>query len=346
MPDSIGTRLESYLVGKWHSQSLTTKLLSPLSWVFGQLVQRRRRSYTDGKKAVWTAPVPVCVAGNVTVGGTGKTPLVAWLADWLSNRGARVGIVSRGYGGASNYPLEVTKSTSVRESGDEALMLARRTDCPVYVDPRRVVAVQALLRGHDVDIVLADDGLQHYALGREIEIVVLDGMRGIGNAMLLPAGPLREPIDRLESVDWVVANGRPSGLAINEWVMHFKAREMVNVATENTMCVSKFREVHGTSIQATTAIGNPGRFNQTLIELGFQPSLTTFRDHYRFKESDFKHVDAQHVVVVTEKDAQKIRGLAPIAPHTWFPRIEIHFDGDIDSHLNDIFGRRGIALAS
>ncbi len=308
------------------------------------MVRRRRRSYLSGKKAVWSAPVPVCVVGNVTVGGTGKTPLVAWLANWLTTRGAKVGIVSRGYGGSSNYPLEVTDSTSVGEAGDEALLLVRRTKCPVVVDPRRVVAVQTLLSRHSIDLVLADDGLQHYPLGRDIEVLVIDGTRGQGNGMLLPAGPLREPVDRLESVDWVVANGKPSGLADHEWVMHFVAREMVNVATERTVCVREFRKMHGAPISAMSAIGNPTRFKETLVGLGFEPSLIAFKDHYRFKDTDFNHVQ-NGILVVTEKDAQKIRELPQVAPNTWFPRIEIQFEGDVDRHLSEMFGEHGVELS-
>ncbi|MCY4144032.1 MAG: tetraacyldisaccharide 4'-kinase [Gammaproteobacteria bacterium] len=344
MTESFRTTFESYLNKQWYSQSRSAKLLSPCSWIFGQLVRRRRRKFLSGKKVVWSAPVPVCVVGNLTVGGTGKTPLVAWLADWLTARGARVGIVSRGYGGSSSYPLEVTESTSVREAGDEALLLARRTKCPVVVDPRRVAATQTLLSNHAIDLVLSDDGLQHYALGRDIEVLVIDGARGHGNGMLLPAGPLREPIDRIESVDWVVANGKPSRLVDHEWVMHFVAREMVNVATETTVCVDKFREMHGAKVSAMSAIGNPARFKETLVDLGFRPSLTAFKDHYRFKDDDFNHVQ-NGVLVVTEKDAQKIRELPQVAPDTWFPRIEIQFDGDVDRHLSEMFGEHEIELS-
>ena len=288
MTDLSKSGFESRVDRMWYSDSRWTKSLAPLSWVYGRLAEKRRHSYLLGKKTVWNAPVPVCVVGNITVGGTGKTPLVALLAHWLSSKGKKVGIVSRGYGGRSTYPLVVSPETSVYESGDEALLLARRTRCPIVVDPDRVEAVRTLLDRYDVDLVLADDGLQHYALGRQIEIVVIDGSRGIGNGMLLPAGPLREPVDRLDTVDWIVANGRHCGLVDHEWVMRYQIAAIVNVATEVRMEISDFQREHGKEINAVAAIGNPRRFRNSLVQCGFATHLSAFRDHHMFVEADFK----------------------------------------------------------
>ena len=345
LSDRLRHRAERSLTSLWYSQSPWRRCLEPLSWFFRRAVDRRRASYLQGAQAAWKAPVPVCVVGNITVGGTGKTPLVAWLSNWLETRGQRVGIVSRGHGGRAQYPMEVTCESSPDEVGDESLMLARRVELPIVVDPDRVRAVEYLLKTHKIDVILSDDGLQHYALARDLEIVVIDGMRGIGNGMLMPAGPLREPKERLESVDWVVANSTASGLVESEWVMQYRVTAFVNVGTGQRMEPAAFRSKYGSNVQAVAAIGNPERFRQTLQAEGFVPSLSVFRDHHRFSEDDFAHM-TQEVMVVTEKDAQKIRELTSVAPSAWYVEVEVEFDREVDQFLQELFSSRGIALES
>ncbi len=325
----------------WYSAGVWPRALAPLSWFYGRIAEGRRSKYADGKVDRWESPVPVCVVGNITAGGTGKTPLVVFLAQWLTDRGANVGLVSRGYGGRASYPLEVNNSTPVDLSGDEALLLVHRTGCPMVVDPDRVSAVRRLVEQFDLDVVLADDGLQHYALGRNIEVVVIDGQRGAGNGMLLPAGPLREPLTRLESMDWIVSNGRASGLSSEEWVMAIRTTELVNVASDERLPAVEFKEKFGTEFPAVAGIGNPNRFVETLEAMDFVVDLHVFGDHHAYRPKDLAVVGGS-VFLTTEKDAQKIRKLESLAHKAWYVEIAAQFNERIDGHLEELFGAHGI----
>jgi lipid-A-disaccharide kinase (EC 2.7.1.130) len=190
-----------------HQRPLWSVLLRPLSALFGLVACHRRRQYLRGKTRRYSSPVPVIVVGNIMIGGNGKTPFVIWLVEQLKAHGYRPGVVSRGYGGKSEqYPLLLSQTTPPRTAGDEPVLIARRTQVPVCVDPNRSEAVKRILQ-EGVDIVVTDDGLQHYQLDRDIEIVIIDGQRRFGNGHYLPLGPLRESLDRLESVDMLVTNG-------------------------------------------------------------------------------------------------------------------------------------------
>jgi len=202
----------------WSSLNPISLALMPLSLLFCLLAGVRRWLFAVGIKRAIKVPVPVVVVGNITVGGTGKTPLVVWMCDFFQNMGLKPGIVSRGFGGNSaNWPRAVTPESKAEEVGDEPLLLAKRTQCPVFVGPNRPEAALALLQQCDCDIIISDDGLQHYALHRDIEIAVVDGQRLFGNRLCLPAGPLRERPGRLAEVDLVVSNGASplSGLQMN-----------------------------------------------------------------------------------------------------------------------------------
>lgn len=192
----------------WSGESPVWRLLLPLSWLYGLVSGLIRLSYRLGLKKAWRAPVPVAVVGNLTAGGNGKTPVVIWLVEQLQQRGIRVGVVSRGYGGkAASYPLLLSNDTSTAEAGDEPVLIFQRTGAPVAVSPERREAVQALLHAHDLQLIITDDGLQHYKLARDKEIVVIDGERRFGNGWWLPAGPMRERASRLRSVDAIIVNG-------------------------------------------------------------------------------------------------------------------------------------------
>ncbi|SUX74571.1 tetraacyldisaccharide 4'-kinase [Citrobacter freundii] len=192
----------------WSGESPLWRLLLPLSWLYGLVSGGIRLCYKLGIKRAWRAPVPVVVVGNLTAGGNGKTPVVIWLVEQLRQRGIRVGVVSRGYGGkAAAYPLLLTADTTTAEAGDEPVLIAQRTGVPVAVSPVRSDAVKAILAQHDVQIIVTDDGLQHYRLARDVEIVVIDGERRFGNGWWLPAGPMRERAGRLKSVDATIVNG-------------------------------------------------------------------------------------------------------------------------------------------
>ena len=251
-----------------------------------------------------------------------------------------VGIVSRGYGGRASYPLSVSPATPAAECGDEAAMIARRSGCPVVVDPNRPQAVEKLLSIAEVEVVIADDGLQHYALQRDVEIAVVDGLRGVGNGLCLPAGPLREPLSRLRECHWVVANGASSKLVPNASTMSARATAVVNVASGERVDPGAFVAKYGNRVVGIAGIGNPRRFQATLSSIGLAPELRTFPDHHRFAPGDLDVGD--RVAIVTEKDAEKIRTLDGVGPDCWYLEIDVHFAEPVDGLLEDLFKRHGI----
>ena len=329
------------LVDAWYGDRFWPRLLTPLAAVFAWFARRRRRRFLTGRARAWQAPVPVVVVGNVTVGGTGKTPLVIWLARWLKSRGLAVGVVSRGYGGRASYPLVVDATTPATQCGDEAGMIARRADCPVVVDPDRPRAVRQLLGTAEVDVVLADDGLQHYALQRDVEVAVVDGARGVGNGLCLPAGPLREPVSRLRDCHWVVANGAACGLAERESVMAAQATAFVNLASGERVEPDEF-VARLDNVVAVAGIGNPRRFQVTLEAIGLDATLRAFPDHHVFSAEDMAVADGQ-AVVVTEKDGEKLKAFDVSAiSHCWYLEIDVGFAEPVDDFLEELFAERGV----
>lgn len=295
----------------WYTPHIASQLLRPCSWIYRGAIAVRQAAYRSGLKKVRRFPVPIVVVGNITVGGNGKTPLVIYLANLLTQQGFRPGLVSRGYGGNSrHYPLTVTADCDPRVVGDEAVLLAQRTGCPMVVAPNRPQAVATLLAQTDCDVIISDDGLQHTALGRDIEIVVVDSRRRFGNGLCLPAGPLREPVARLANVDFIVACG--NALA-DEYEMQLAPTWMVNVANPAMKCpvVSFAKE----RVHAVAGIGNPDRFFQTLNDLSIHSENHPFPDHHRFSLADFQFKD-DLPVLMTEKDAVKCQGFAE--PHWWY----------------------------
>lgn len=322
----IVERKLSPLAKAWYAQSPWLRLLAPLSWIYGMVARRRRLNYLTGASSPWRAAVPVVVVGNVTAGGTGKTPFVIWLVRTLTELGFRPGIVSRGHGGIDNRdPREVGADSSAESVGDEAPMLVRRTGVPMVICRDRVRAVQSLLESSDCNLVVADDGLQHYALARDIEVALVDGHRGLGNRRLLPAGPLREPADRLHEVDWVVSSGRPSGTVAEEWLMTLQPVRFVGLGRSPDLSVEAFAS-RFVNVNAVAGIGNPGRFVQTLKEAGLQPLLTAYPDHHRFTGRELEF-DNGWPVVCTEKDATKIRELDITADNVWYLEVAAHLAG-------------------
>ncbi|MFK3706754.1 tetraacyldisaccharide 4'-kinase [Klebsiella sp. NPDC088457] len=290
----------------WSGESPLWRLLLPLSWLYGLVSGLIRLSYRLGLKKAWRAPVPVVVVGNLTAGGNGKTPVVIWLVEQLQQRGIRVGVVSRGYGGkAPGYPLLLSNRTSTAEAGDEPVLIFQRTGAPVAVSPVRSEAVQALLAAHDVQLIVTDDGLQHYKLARDKEIVVIDGVRRFGNGWWLPAGPMRERASRLRSVDAIIVNG---GVAQpGEIPMQLRPGLAVNVLSGERRQVASFANV-----VAMAGIGHPPRFFATLESCGVQPVKTVaLADHQALTQAGVSAlVTAQQTLLMTEKDAVKCRGFA------------------------------------
>lgn len=295
----------------WYGTARWPHWLSPLSRLYRVIAEQRRRAWQSGRKVPYRATIPVIVIGNLSAGGTGKTPLTLTLCHYLQQQGWRPAIVSRGYGGNSErYPLLVTCDTPPEHSGDEALLLALNTDAPVVVDPDRSRAVRMLEAELQPDVILCDDGLQHYALARDIEIAIVDGERGFGNGLLLPAGPLRESPERLREVDYVIVNGEgnvtlPAG--ITAIPMRIAAVTLVNIASGETLDCAQWLARHGSThdrVHAVAGIGNPTRFFNTLCGEGFAIIAHPYPDHHRFRADDISFADTRPVFM-TEKDAVK-----------------------------------------
>ena len=322
----------------WQSFTPVSAALCPFSLLFGAAAGARRAAYRAGLIASVKLPVPVIVSGNITVGGTGKTPLALWLAAHLRARGHTPGIVCRGYGGRARTPQRVAPESDPQDCGDEAVLLARRSGCEVWAGVDRVAAARSLLAAEPgCNVLISDDGLQHYALARDIEICVVDAARGFGNGWLLPAGPLRERLSRLESVDAVVVNagdgnalhpsialipGRPA-----RFTMKLEGREFRNILNpERRAGPGYFR---GRRVHAVAGIGHPERFFSQLRGLGLEFTAHPFPDHYRFTATDLAYSGAE-AVVMTEKDAVKCRRFA--AQTHW----ELPVDAVPDSALGEL----------
>ena len=307
--------------GAWYSGRWWLHLLRPLSWLYGKAsVWRKQRVLSDPQRSGGMT-IPIIVVGNITVGGTGKTPLVGWLVELLITKGFSPGIVMRGYGGNANKTAAlIERGASPKRYGDEAVMLKNRYDCPVAVGRNRTAAA-VLLESIGADIVISDDGLQHYALARDIEIAVLDGERGIGNGLLLPAGPLREPVSRLEEVDWVIANKRKVGLVADETVMNLIVEGLVNLASGDMIPLDEALSNHP-EVNVVCGIGNPYRFLNTLSELSFVAESRIFKDHHEFNKKDLIFTN-EHPILCTEKDAIKIMELDVPLEKIWFLKVSV-----------------------
>jgi tetraacyldisaccharide 4'-kinase len=295
-----------FLEDSWYKEGGWTKLLSPLSSIYGSVSTQRREKFLNNQSTLWQPPVPVVVVGNISVGGTGKTPVTLALIEYLKSLGYTPGVVSRGYGGkALSYPYEVMADSSAAHSGDEPLLIKQRTNCCVVVDPDRVAAAKYLLEVSDCDLIISDDGLQHYALVRHIELAIVDGERGLGNGRLLPAGPLREPVQRLSEVDFVLVNGGQwsySAGEANRFSLH--PDHFVNVKTGETKALDQWS---GVSCHAIAGIGNPQRFFNTLADLNISVKThKAFSDHHKITATEIVF-DDNLPVLMTEKDAVKCR---------------------------------------
>ncbi len=294
------------LADSWYRGRAWLYLLAPLAWGFALLSALRRWAYRSGWLEITRLPVPVIVVGNITAGGTGKTPFVLWLVEMLRQAGWHPGIVSRGYGGRMSGAAVVPPDADAQIYGDEPVLLARRAACPVWIGQRRGKAGRAMLAARpEVNVLICDDGLQHYALARDVEIVIVDGARGLGNGWRLPVGPLRETCDRLAEVDAVVVNGAAS-MATDKRLAALPVHGMRLAPgiffdvrrPEHTVGVEYFT---GKPLHALAGIGHPARFFATLEQLGIHARQRSFPDHHRFQPGDLP----EGIVLMTEKDAVK-----------------------------------------
>jgi len=311
----------------WSGESPLWLLLLPLSWLYGLVSSAIRLLYRLGLKRAWRAPVPVVVVGNLTAGGNGKTPVVIWLVEQLQKRGIRPGVVSRGYGGkAATYPLLLNAQTTTAEAGDEPVLISQRTGAPVAVSPVRSDAVKALLAEHSVQIIITDDGLQHYALARDKEIVVIDGVRRFGNGWWLPAGPMRERASRLKTVDAIIVNG---GVAKQgEISMQLHPGLAVNLLT------GERREAAALpNLVAIAGIGHPPRFFATLEQSGARlEKCIPLADHQALTPEQVNAFTADgQTLIMTEKDAVKCRAFAK--ENWWYLPVDAELSGEQPEQL-------------
>jgi len=311
----------------WYEDAPSGWLLLPLSGLYWIVLTARKILYVCGILRTHRASIPVVVVGNITAGGTGKTPTVLWLVEELRARGFNPGIVSRGYGGSkANSSMRVEAATDAAIAGDEPVLLARRGRCPVVVDPDRVRAA-SMLAEDGADVIVADDGLQHYRLSRDYEICVIDGSRGLGNRRLLPSGPLRESARRLDNVEQVLVNGELRGPGDEQTTAEQNAISFQLVATEacrlNGSLVRPIDRFAGTTVHAVAAIGNPRRFFDLLRMHGIQVIEHIFPDHAVLDRKDFEFGD-DFEVFMTEKDAVKIGRDA--RDKLWYVPVELEMD--------------------
>ncbi|WP_152224550.1 tetraacyldisaccharide 4'-kinase [Pseudomonas sp. SCB32] len=305
------------LLDAWYKGHPALALLKPLELLYRRVAQGRRRDFLSGVKPAYRAPVPIIVVGNVTVGGTGKTPMILWLIEHCRALGLKVGVVSRGYGAKPpQTPWRVRAEQAAAEAGDEPLMIVRRSGVPLMIDPDRSSAVRALLAEEPLDLILCDDGLQHYRLARDLELVLIDAARGLGNGRCLPAGPLREPAERLGEVDAVLHNGAPSDPP-GAFSFVLRPSALVNLASGERRGVEHFPA--GQALHALAGIGNPQRFFATLEALNWRPIPHPFPDHAAYTAEQLRFTPALPLVM-TEKDAVKCRSFA--APDWWYLAVE------------------------
>jgi tetraacyldisaccharide 4'-kinase len=308
--------IERSLERLWYEKSALAWFFQPFAYIFQALVAVRVRAYERGIFAQESVQVPVIVVGNITVGGAGKTPVVAWLTKRLTEAGRKPGIVSRGYGAqGQSRPVMVTLDSNYQEVGDEPLVLARQTGVPICIDADRVAAARHLVAESGVDIIVADDGLQHYRLRRDFEIAVLDGQRVLGNRRMLPAGPLREPPSRLDEVDLVLVNGESAysdGIRFD--LLPHRAVSLTGTARRH------LSEFAGMEVWAVAGIGNPRRFCRMLESFEIKPVLVDLPDH-GVVSLPALHRQQSWPILMTEKDAVKYA--APTVENVWYVPVEV-----------------------
>jgi tetraacyldisaccharide 4'-kinase len=309
-----------WLEQHWSRITKLHLVLFPISLVFRALVALRRDLYLSSFLASHQMLLPVIVVGNISVGGTGKTPLTLALAQQLTERGWHPLIISRGYGRKGKNPQPVSASNTAAEVGDEPLLMAQRDICPVWVGADRVATAQAALQAHpQCDVVLCDDGLQHYRLQRDVEIAVIDAERGFGNGRMLPAGPLREPVSRLETVDAVVVNGGDAGAG--QYEMRLTGEQFYNMLNHDQVATPA--DFHKPNVHAVAGIGHPQRFFRHLetLDIAFTPHA--FPDHHPYHATDLSFTDCD-AILLTEKDAVKCTAFADA--RYWVLPVDAHID--------------------
>ncbi len=350
--------LETKVTQAWQRQALWLWLLLPVSWLYGLIISIRQQAYKLGLAKSYRAPIPIMVIGNITVGGSGKTPLIIALVDYLQQHDVRVGVISRGYGGDSaQMPALVTTDSLPSIVGDEPSLIVSMTGVPMAVCPNRQQAISTLIQAHpNLQLIIADDGLQHYALQRDIEWIVVDVARGFGSGQLLPTGFLREPMSRLDKATVIYHEKLDNNLKVNSsqsterLTMHLQPDSLQALWSSlwfsdgNRFCVTSqatiVKPLSGSQVHGVSGIGYPQRFFATLEALGFQVSAHPYPDHYDFRLIDllqYKH----YPIIITSKDAVKIRALLAKAFDNTKndENKQTEFDGVNKAELNELVAR-------
>lgn len=330
-------QVNQIIIDQWYNPKPWGKVLWPFSKIFDTIVKFRKYCYDKKYFASYKASVPVIIVGNLTVGGTGKTPLVIHLAHLLKANGYNPGIVSRGYKGTVNSVVLVSPYSNPKVVSDEAVLLANRSNCPVIVSKKRIVGIEQIVRHNKVNVIISDDGLQHYALERDIEIAVIDGERRFGNGYSLPMGPMREPEERLNSVDLIVTNGSTAASS-REHIMRIVCHDLYSLSHPNK--TKKLEEFVGRPVHAIAGIGCPERFFQQLRDLGIIVIPHPFPDHYEFSPADVAFAD-QLPVLMTEKDAVKCKHFAN-TKH-WVVPVSVELPQSFDATLLQLVKERKTA---
>jgi tetraacyldisaccharide 4'-kinase len=327
--------MSRFIESLWYRLSPWHILLWPLSLLYGAVTAIRRWFYCAGIFKIEALPVPVIIVGNITAGGSGKTPLVMWLVEFLRNNGYQPGVISRGYGREGHEMREVSLQSKAAEVGDEPLLIFRRAACPVVVGLDRVSAAKTLLQNNpQVNVLISDDGLQHYQLARNMEICVVDGARRWGNGLLIPAGPMRESITRLDTVNAIIINGDEINNSIksNNYKSAMKLVGAQFLQLGNPQQTARAENFQSKNIHAIAGIGNPARFFAHLKSLGLQFTEHAFPDHHVFTAEDIAFENAE-VILMTEKDAVKCETFA--TEHCWSLAV--------NAELENNFGERVLA---
>ena len=315
------THMQEVIQTAWHRKNaLYFLVLKPLSWLFGIVTAARRYGYKQGFCKSYALPVPVIVVGNINMGGSGKTPMVMWLVEQLKQNGYQPAVISRGYGGSVKDPTPVGVNSLASLVGDEPVLIKNHSACPVWVGANRVKVATALLIAHPTcDVIISDDGLQHYQLKRDVEIAVVDAEQLDKYARLLPAGQLREPLSRLTNVDAVVCNGQKSEESYYQ--MQLVGEQFYNLAdSEKYAQAADFKQK---TIKAMAGIGKPERFFEHLRQLGMTFVSVSFDDHFAFSAQDLAKIDCD-ILIMTEKDAVKCKPFAQ--PHHWVLPVTANID--------------------
>ena len=319
-----------WFIKVWYQGSNWKYILKPLSWIFYVFISLRILLYEKGFMKIHRSNYPIIIVGNIAVGGTGKTPITMWLANHFIGMGYRPAVLTRGYKGKiGDIPIEVSKESNPEIVGDEAIMIASKLKCPVIAHPDRNLSL-GYVSDKNIDFIISDDGLQHYQMDRDYEILIIDNERMYGNNLLLPAGPLREPISRLSRVNLILKNVECEDVENDNNRFRLVGKTAINLITGDSRLVVDFVS---TKIHAVAGIGNPDRFFRSLRKSGLDIYEHPFEDHRKYKSSDLNFND-EHEIIMTEKDMVKCKRFAN--PRMWFIPVEVQFDQNEKPWLLDI----------